>query len=133
MSEIVVKASSTKQHYITDITADVHRFTVDEPLDKGGQNTAAKPSELLGAALASCTSVTLEMYLTHKEWAYDKVEVEVNFDWITTEAITFKRHVVIKGNFDEKQQTRLLKVSNSCPIHKVLEKGHLIETTIAFI
>ena len=41
--------------------------------------------------------------------------------------------MIIEGNFDEKQQTRLLKVANSCPVHKVLEKGHEIETTIEFI
>ena len=83
--------------------------------------------------MASCTSITLQMYMNHKEFAYKKVEVDVNFDMITTEPITFQRHVIIEGDFDEKQQARLLKVANSCPVHKVLEKGHEIETTIEFI
>lgn len=133
MSDINVTSTSTDKNYISNIKAGKHEFNVDEPLDKGGLDTAAKPSELLGAALASCTSITLQMYMNHKEFPYKKVEVDVNFDMITTEPITFQRHVIIEGDFDEKQQTRLLKVANSCPVHKVLEKGHEIETTIEFI
>ena len=133
MSDINVTSTSTDKNYISNIKAGKHEFNVDEPLDKGGLDTAAKPSELLGAALASCTSITLQMYMNHKEFAYKKVEVDVNFDMITTEPITFQRHVIIEGDFDEKQQARLLKVANSCPVHKVLEKCHEIETTIEFI
>ncbi|MFV0165119.1 OsmC family protein [Empedobacter falsenii] len=133
MSDINVTSTSTDKNYIWNIKTGKHEFNVDEPLDKGGLDTAAKPSELLGAALASCTSITLQMYMNHKEFAYKKVEVDVNFDMITTEPITFQRHVIIEGDFDEKQRTRLLKVANSCPVHKVLEKGHEIETTIEFI
>lgn len=133
MSDINVTSTSTDKNYISNIKAGKHEFNVDEPLDKGGLDTAAKPSELLGAALASCTSITLQMYMNHKEFAYKKVEVDVNFDMITTEPITFQRHVIIEGDFDEKQQARLLKVANSCPVRKGLEKGHEIETTIEFI
>ncbi|MDM1550690.1 MULTISPECIES: OsmC family protein [Empedobacter] len=133
MSDINVTSTSTDKNYISNIKTGKHEFNVDEPLDKGGLDTAPKPSELLGAALASCTSITLQMYMNHKEFVYKKVEVDVNFDMITTEPITFQRHVIIEGDFDEKQRTRLLKVANSCPVHKVLEKGHEIETTIEFI
>ena len=133
MSDINVTSTSTKQAYITEIKTGKHEFTVDEPIDKGGKDTAAKPSELLGASLASCTSITLQMYMNHKELTYNKVEVDVNFDVITTAQIKFNRHVIIEGTFDEKIQTRLLKVANSCPVHKILERGHEIETTIEFI
>lgn len=133
MSDINVTSTSTDKNYISNIKTGKHEFNVDEPLDKGGLDTAPKPSELLGAALASCTSITLQMYMNHKEFTYKKVEVDINFDMITTEPITFQRHVIIEGHFDEKQRTRLLKVANSCPVHKVLEKGHEIETTIEFI
>ena len=133
MSDINITSRSTDKNYISEIEAGKHQFTVDEPIDKGGKDTAAKPSELLGASLASCTSITLQMYMNHKELTYNKVEVDVNFDVITTAPIKFNRHVIIEGTFDEKIQTRLLKVANSCPVHKILERGHEIETTIEFI
>ena len=133
MSDVIVTSTSTDKNYISKIKAGKHEFTVDEPIDKGGLDTAPKPSELLGASLASCTSITLQMYMNHKEFPYKKVEVDVNFDVITTEPIKISSHVIIEGDFDEKQQTRLLKVANSCPVHKVLEKGHEIETTIEFV
>ncbi|MGV0924402.1 OsmC family protein [Empedobacter tilapiae] len=133
MSDVNVTSTSTDKNYISNIKAGKHEFIVDEPIDKGGLDTAPKPSELLGASLASCTSITLQMYMNHKEFPYKKVEVDVNFDVVTTESIKFNRHVIIEGNFDEKQQTRLLKVANSCPVHKVLEKGHEVKTTIEFV
>ena len=68
MSDINVTSTSTDKNYISNIKTGKHEFNVDEPLDKGGLDTAAKPSELLGAALASCTSITLQMYMNHKEF-----------------------------------------------------------------
>ena len=133
MSDVNVTSTSTDKNYISKIKAGKHEFTVDEPIDKGGLDTAPKPSELLGASLASCTSITLQMYMNHKEFSYKKVEVDVNFEVTTTEPIKFQRHIKIEGNFEEKIQTRLLKVANSCPIHKILERGHEIETTIEFV
>lgn len=133
MNTINATSVSTDKNYISNIDVGNHQFIVDEPVDKGGLDTAPKPSQLLGASLASCTSITLQMYMNFKEFDYKKVEVDVNFEVTTTEPIKFQRHVKIEGNFEEKIQTRLLKVANSCPIHKILERGHEIETTIEFV
>lgn len=127
-----IKGTSSTQAFITRLETRGLSLMVDEPLAKGGQDTAMTPMELIGAALSSCTIITLQMYMNHKEWGYEKVEVDVNFDY-STEANTFNRLVRIKGNFDEKQIARLYKIANACPVHKLLEKGHTIDTVIKII
>ena len=55
-------------NFTTDIRTRDHILVADEPLDKGGQNEGPTAYDLLLAALGSCTSITLRMYASHKEW-----------------------------------------------------------------
>lgn len=129
---VEIKGKSTGENYITDLSTRGLNFVVDEPIDKGGKNTAVTPMELIGGALSSCTIITLQMYFNHKEWAYDSVEVDVDFDY-SSFPVTFKRIVRVKGTFDEKQAKRINGIANACPVHKLLEKGHEIETIVELI
>lgn len=132
MNNVKVCATITDEKYVTSNRVRQHHLNVDEPIDKGGKDTAPTPTELLGVALASCTTITLQMYMSFKEMVFTTVNVETDFEVKTTESIVFNRHIVIEGEFDDKQKTRLLKVANSCPVHKILEKGHQIETKLSF-
>ena len=129
---VEVKGNSTAELYQTNLNVRQHQFLVDEPLDKGGKDTAATPMELIGAALSSCTIITLQMYFNHKQWEYDLVEVDVDFDY-TVSPIIFKRKINLKGTFDEKQQKRITSIANACPVHKLLEKGNEIVTEVNFL
>lgn len=129
---ISIKGNSTEENFVTQLNARDLTFIVDEPLDKGGKNTAVAPMELIGGALSSCTIITLQMYFNHKKWEYSGVEVDVNFEEKTL-PINFSRIIRIKGNFDEKQKERILRIANACPVHKALEIGHQIETIIEII
>jgi len=126
---IIIKGNSTEQNFITNLEARGLNFIVDEPLEKGGENTAVTPMELIGGALSSCTIITLQMYFNHKNWEYSSIQVNVTFDEGSL-PITFNRLVNIKGNFDEKQLARIAKIANACPVHKLLEIGHHIDTVI---
>lgn len=126
---VQIKGNSTAENYVTELQTRDLSFAADEPLDKGGKNTAVTPMELIGGALSSCTIITLQMYFNHKGWTYSKVEVDVDFDY-ATQPITFKRTIRVNGEFDDKQAKRIEHIANACPVHKLLEKGHAIETTI---
>ena len=126
---IEVKGNSSELKFITELQARGLHFAADEPLDKGGQNTAVTPMELLGGALSSCTIITLQMYFNHKGWAYDLIEVDVDFDYSVL-PITFNRIVRIKGNFEPDQLKRIEKIVNACPVHKLLEVGHTVLTKV---
>ena len=60
-----------------------HELAVDERADVGGTDTGPEPLELLAAALASCTAVTMEMYAQRKGW--DVAGVEVTCDYTPAE------------------------------------------------
>ena len=122
-----VKASLKNSNYTTDVKIRDFNVITDEPIEIGGQNKGATPVELLCASLASCTAITLKMYIDRKEWNITSIEVEVKR---TPKTNVFISNVFLTGNFDEKQQERILKIAKACPVHKMLANGNEIQTTL---
>jgi putative redox protein len=109
------------------IDARHHRILADEPNDKGGADTAGTPYELLSAALAACTSITLRMYAERKGWHTGQIGVDIDFE--TEKGVTkFKRRLSFENTLPDDQRERLLAVANACPVHKVLTGTITIET-----
>src|ERR1700710_1494312 len=54
-------------------------LTIDEPSEKGGEDSGPSPQELLAASLASCTAITMEMYAARKGWNIGDVEVACEY------------------------------------------------------
>jgi putative redox protein len=105
-----------------------HEVLLDEPEDKGGKDTAPSPTELVCAALAACTTITLQMYIQHKGWEASVKSVNVVYE--TVDGVgTFRRKVALTG-YTQEQLPRLTAVANSCPIHKMLSKANPIDTEI---
>lgn len=129
---VEIKGNSTNTNYITELETRNLKFVVDEPIEKGGGNTAVTPMELVGGALSSCTIITLQMYFNHKGWEYKNIEVNVDFDY-SVQPVIFKRVVKVSGLFDETQIKRIDKIANACPVHKLLDKGHTIETIVEIV
>ncbi len=103
----------------------------DEPSDNGGQNMGFSPTELLTAALAACTSVTLRMYADRKDW--DLAEINTHIELTRDEAANktaITRSIQLIGNLDETQKARLLEIANSCPVHKMLSNPIEIKTEL---
>ncbi|WP_212511490.1 OsmC family protein [Acinetobacter seifertii] len=130
-----VQAQSTSTPYRVTLTdPSGHQWFGDEPTDKGGQDTAPNPVQLLLSALGACTTITLEMYANHKGIKLEHVQVDLalnpNGD---PEAGTnnIKRKITLKGDFTEDQHKRLLKVAESCPIHKLLTSNISIQSELS--
>lgn len=103
----------------------------DEPINKGGGDLGFSPKELLISALAACTSATVKMYAERKEWDLQEVKLEIELEDNTGEKKTLiKRNIELLGNLDEDQRTRLLRVAEACPIHKILTGTIEIETEL---
>lgn len=97
-----------------------HDLRVDEPPEAGGTDTGPRPTELLGASLAGCTAITIEMYAGRKGWDVGAVEVDVEIAYDGPVPSSFEVGVKLPGDLDNEQRRRLLVIATKCPVHKVL-------------
>jgi putative redox protein len=69
-------------HARTDISVRDVMVTTDEPLERGGTNTAPSPTETMIAALLGCTNNVATRIAHHKglEFEINTIEAEVEFD-----------------------------------------------------
>ncbi len=116
------------------ITAGSHFILADEPEENGGEGTAPDPYELLSASLSSCTLATLQMYLKRKDWNIKLLSVDVSFtdeDKGGVMTAHFIKTIKVASAMDETQRSRLLLISDACPVSKILKSGNnTIETII---
>lgn len=97
-----------------------HDLRVDEPAHQGGTDTGPRPTELLGASLAGCIAITIEMYAERKGWDLGAVEVDVDVGYEGPVPTRFEVGVKLPAELDDEQRRRLLVVATKCPVHKVL-------------
>lgn len=97
-----------------------HDLRVDEPPEAGGTDTGPRPTELLGASLAGCIAITIEMYAGRKGWDVGAVEVDVEIAYDGVVPSSFEVGVKLAGDLDDEQRRRLLVIATKCPVHKVL-------------
>ena len=100
-----------------------HELIVDEPPAAGGTDTGPRPTQLLGASLAGCIAITMEMYARRKEWEIGMVEVAVDMEYDGHVPSRFDVAVGLPAELNEEQRRRLLAVAAKCPVHKVLAGG----------
>jgi putative redox protein len=105
-----------------DVKAGNHSLTADEPLDCGGQDLGPSPQELLAAALASCTAVTIEMYAQRKGWDVSGLAVDVRYTPAERGCPTrFELVMSMPAHLEEEQIERLTAIAAKCPVHRTLE------------
>ncbi|MBP1221511.1 OsmC family protein [Flavobacterium sp. 1355] len=127
-----VSAKIDTRLYRTEITtASENVIIADEPQEVGGKNLGFNPTELLAASLASCTLITLRMYINRKQWDVSEINVKIDFERDSERNIaSFTRKIEVTGVVDQIQRQRLETIANSCPIHKTLTNTIEIKTTL---
>jgi len=126
-----VTATTVSGGFRTEIDAAGHPLVADEPRSVGGTDLGPSPYDLLGAALASCTTMTLQMYARHKKLDLERATVRVEHgkihakdceDCETTEGRIdeFVREITLEGDLDEDQRQRMLAIADKCPVHRTL-------------
>lgn len=113
--------------YAVESVVRQHRVRADEPLDRGGGDSAASPFELLAAGLASCTAITLRMYAERKGWDLGTIEVECRA-LVHGDGYRVERTVRCAGALDDAQRAALLRIAERTPVTKVVKVGAPIET-----
>ncbi|MGB9225798.1 OsmC family protein [Mycobacterium sp.] len=127
--------------YTQQITAGHHRLVADEPRPIG-DDAGPTPYDLLLAALGSCTSMTVRMYVDRKGWPVERVRVtlrhsrihakdcaecETTVGWIDQ----IDRDIELTGELDELQRQRLLQIAERCPVHQTLKSEVHITTFLS--
>ena len=100
------------------------KFIADEPAELGGADTGPDPYTLLLSSLASCSLITMRMYIDRKQWNIPEIKVNVNmYQDKVREAMTtvIDQDIIFPDNIEEEQRTRLIEIAKQCPISKILE------------
>lgn len=126
----------------TEIASGSHRLLADEPASVGGTNLGPTPYDLLSAALASCTTMTLRMYAEHKGIDLESTTVRVRHgkthaadcDDCETRAgkvDEFRRELSFAGNLTDAERDRMVEIADKCPVHRTLHSEVKVRTRLA--
>lgn len=108
-----------------------YALLADEPKSVGGLGSGPDPYGLLAGALGACTAMTIRLYAERQGWPLDRVQVTVQHHKASLEARDlFERAIYLEGPLDEDQRTRLLEIAERCPVHKTLDRGSDIRTSL---
>ncbi|HYD63567.1 MAG TPA: OsmC family protein [Noviherbaspirillum sp.] len=127
MEVTIHRGEGTLQHVIE---IGPHKLLTDAPKAYGGEETGPEPHDLLAAALAACTALTVTMYAKRK--GFDLQDIDVRIEHGQEEGTyVFKRRIRYIGNLDAEQRERLTDIANKCPVHKTLTGTIAIRTEAA--
>jgi len=118
-----------------------HDLVADEPVNYGGTGKGPSPFDLLSAALASCTTMTLRMYAARRKLDLQSSTVRVTHAKIHAHECAdcetsdgkideFQRELTLEGNLSAEQRQRLLEIADKCPVHRALHNEVKIRTTL---
>jgi len=133
-----VVAQTAAGGFYTQINAAGHRLVADEPPGVGGGNLGPTPYGLLSAALAACTTMTLQMYARRKRVRLDSASVKVRHEKTHAgdcesgdgKIDVFERELVLEGDLDDQTRARLLEIADMCPVHRTLHEEVEIRTRL---
>lgn len=116
----------------THLKVGDHEMIADEPITVGGKDSGPSPGAYLCMSLASCTAITLRMYVKRKGWEIENIKVSVSFERATepTEVNTFHCELAFDHTANEEQRAKLLEISKACPVHRLLGKPNDVITTV---
>ena len=115
--EVRVHRGQGKLQHVIEIGQ--HRLLTDVPEALGGEDTGPEPHDLLAAALAACTAITVTMYARRKGWPLDDIDVRIEHDKLD-QAYVLTRRIAYVGSLSVEQREMLTAVANKCPVHKTL-------------
>ena len=109
-----------------------YAFLADEPRAVGGLGSGPDPYGMLAAALGTCTAMTLRLYAERQGWPLERVQVRIQHHRASLEARDlFEREIYLEGPLDQAQRARLVEIAERCPVHKTLDRGADVRTTLA--
>jgi putative redox protein len=103
----------------TQLAIGPHYLIADVSRENGGDDLGPDPHELLDAALAACTALTLNLYAKRKGMRLANVEVSIDHEEHDG-VYRMSRDVKLIGELSADERARLLDIANRCPVHRTL-------------
>ena len=116
----MIRAESADRPYLTSFTNGRHTASSDNTPDKGGQGAGFRPHELLEAALASCMNMWLRMYADNHQLPLEHVNTIVELKRDHPGEAVFEYEIALEGPLTSEQKSKLLGISQTCPVRKTL-------------
>jgi uncharacterized OsmC-like protein/pimeloyl-ACP methyl ester carboxylesterase len=137
-----VTARTWSSGFRTEVRIGPHALTADEPASFGGTDAGPSPYGLLAAALATCTTMTLKMYASHKKLDLESATVRVTHGKVHAKDCAdceseggkideFRRELSLTGELTDEQRKRMLEIADKCPVHRTLHGEVKVRTTLA--
>lgn len=118
-----------KEPLVAEITIRNHKLISGVTEKLGGKDEGPDPHELLEAALAGCTILTVQMYANRKGYKLESCDVSIKILKEGPETL-ISRELTFKGDLSDEERARLVEIAEKCPIHKLLESKVSISTTV---
>ncbi len=138
----VIARPTGNGRFQVEISVRGRSFLADEPAEVGGEGGGPTPYELLSAALAACTAMTIRLYAERKGLGLRRVGVALRHRKVhaadcagceTREGRLdeIAREIALEGDLAPEERTRLLEIADRCPVHRTLRSEVLVLTTVA--
>lgn len=129
MPETIV---TLREGYKAEIRSRSHVYYADEPVESGGTDAMATPTEMLMGALGACIAITCKLYAERKGWPLEGVDVRVDFERFKGDEYPaysgdapfvheIREVITFHGNLTDEQRERLLEIASKCPVSRVIE------------
>jgi putative redox protein len=130
--EDIIAELHEEDGFTTDVQSGTHRWVADEPESVGGRNYGPAPGQLLMGALASCSAMTVMMYIRRKKWPLECIRVYVHKSKEKSSGIPksvyIKKVELIGSELTTDQQNRCLEIAGRCPVHRTLSSSATIHS-----
>ena len=119
-----------EERFATRIELPGGPILADEPVEVGGGGKGATPYQLLSAALAACTSMTVRLYARRKGLSLGAFAVSVDHD-LAGGRDRFTRRLSLPGGLSAEERAKLVEIAGKCPVHRTLSLGGAEIITLA--
>ena len=109
-----------------------HTLLVDQPVEAGGTDTAATPTELFIAGLASCVAFYARRYAARHKFSPDGLAVAVSYELGGRPARVSQITIVVTPPTELPAERRdaFLAVASHCTVHNTLTQPPNIEIAL---
>jgi putative redox protein len=116
-----------RDNLVVELTVRNHKIISGVLEKQGGKDEGPDSHELLEAALASCTALTVQMYAKYKGFKLKSTDVRVSIESEGAQT-HIKRIISLHGDLTAAERERIFEISKRCPIHRLLESNVTIHS-----